>query len=38
LLNTMLTEAFVTPAWPCLYTSSCKEAARTYIYIGSVRV
>ena len=29
LLNTMETEAFVTPAWPCLYTSSCREDART---------
>ena len=30
LLNVTLTLALVTPACPCLYTSSCKLAARTY--------
>lgn len=29
LLNTMVTLALVTPAWPCLYTSSCRLLART---------
>ena len=29
LLKTRVTVAFCTPAWPCLYTSSCKLLART---------
>jgi hypothetical protein len=29
LSNTMVTEAFVTPACPCLYTSSCRLPTRT---------
>ena len=32
MLKVMDTDALVTPAWPCLYTSSCSDAARTYDY------
>ena len=34
LLKVIETDALVTPAWPCLYTSSCSDAARTYHYGG----
>jgi len=31
LSKTIVTDAFVTPAWPCLYTSSWRFAARTWL-------
>jgi hypothetical protein len=35
LSNTMDTVALVMPAWPCLYTSSCRLLARTWERRGS---